>query len=303
LPGVASEGCRTITAVPARKKTAPDADATAAGETDGRGARRIPGGANQGAKHVHGRARPGPRASDHPGPGGQDEVGAGSQSPRGGRLAPAVPAGSGVNGDSPGGGGQRVGYARVSTRQQDLALQLDALEQAGCERVFRDVGSGTIRKRPQLDAALEYLRPGDTLVVWRLDRLGRSLRHLVDVIAELEQEHVAFLSLREAIDTTTAAGRLQLHLFAALAEFERELIRERSQAGREVAKAAGRLGGRPVKLTADKKAAALAMRAEGKMTMSQIARALGVGRTTLYDHLDELPPLDGISRENTDLAA
>ena len=195
--------------------------------------------------------------------------------------------------------GQLVGYARVSTRQQDLALQLDALNQAGCERIFRDVGSGTLRKRPQLDACLEYLRSGDTLVVWRLDWLGRSLRHLVDVIAALEQRHVALHSLREAIDTTTANGRLQLHLFAALAEFERELIRERSQAGREVAKAAGRLGGRPMKLTAEKKAAALAMRDRGDMSMAQIARALGVGRTTLYDHLD-LPPLDAIPREQAD---
>jgi len=165
--------------------------------------------------------------------------------------------------------------------------------------VFRDVGSGTIRRRPQLEACLDYLRGGDTLVVWRLDRLGRSLRHLVDVVAQLERRQVAFESLRESIDTTTAAGKLQLHLFAALAEFERELIRERSQAGREVAKAAGRLGGRPLKLTPEKRAAALAMRERGDMTMSQIARALGAGRTTLYDHLD-LPPLDGIPREDGD---
>ena len=123
------------------------------------------------------------------------------------------------------GGGQRIGYARVSTRGQDLALQLDALEHAGCARVFRDVGSGTLRRRPQLDACLDYLRAGDTLVVWRLDRLGRSLRHLVDVVALLEQRRVAFQSLREAIDTTTAAGKLQLHLFAALAEFERHAAR------------------------------------------------------------------------------
>jgi DNA invertase Pin-like site-specific DNA recombinase len=185
----------------------------------------------------------------------------------------------------------------VSTRQQDLALQLDALEQARCARVFRDVGSGTLRKRPQLEACLDYLRSGDTLVVWRLDRLGRSLRHLVDVVARLQEREIAFRSLHETIDTTTSTGRLTFHLFAALAEFERELIRERSQAGREVAKAAGRLGGRPLKLTPEKTAAALAMRERGDMTMSQIARALGVGRTTLYDHLD-LPPLDGIPRED-----
>ena len=213
--------------------------------------------------------------------------------------AGATAAPRGGDRDTAPGGGQRVGYARVSTRQQDLALQLDALKQAGCARTFRDVGSGTIRKRPQLEACLDYLRAGDTLVVWRLDRLGRSLRHLVDVVALLEQRHVAFRSLRESIDTTTANGKLQLHLFAALAEFERELIRERSQAGREVAKAAGRLGGRPLKLTPEKKAAALAMRARGDMTMSQIARALDVGRTILYDHLD-LPPLDRIPCEHGD---
>jgi hypothetical protein len=123
------------------------------------------------------------------------------------------------------GRGQRIGYARVSTREQDLALQLDGLDQAGCARVFRDVGSGTIRRRPQLEACLDHLRVGDTLVVWRLDRLDRSLSHLIEVIAGLENRGVAFQSLREAIDTTTAAGRLQLHLFAALAEFERDAAR------------------------------------------------------------------------------
>jgi len=215
------------------------------------------------------------------------------------RRKPAQAAGATTA--SPSDAGQRIGCARVSTRQQDLALQLDALERAECARVFRDVGSGTIRTRPQLEACLDYLRTVDTLVVWRLDRLGRSLRHLVDLIAQLEQRHIAFLSLWESIDTTTAAGKLQLHLFAALAEFERELIRERSQAGREVAKAAGRLGGRPVKLTPEKKAAALAMRERGDMTMAQIARALGVGRTTLYERLD-LPPLDGIRPETEEAA-
>jgi DNA invertase Pin-like site-specific DNA recombinase len=175
-------------------------------------------------------------------------------------------------------GGQLIGYARVSTRGQDLALQLDALEQAGCVRVFRDVGSGTIRHRPQLDACLDYLRASDTLIVWRLDRLGGSLRHLVDLIARLEQRYVAFRSIREAIDTSTAAGRLQLHLFAALAEFERELIRERTQAGREVARAAGRLGGRPVKLTPEKRLATLAMRERGDMTSRSPGRSASDAR-------------------------
>ena len=179
-----------------------------------------------------------------------------------------------------------IGYARVSTRAQDLALQLDALEQVDCERIYKDVGSGTIRRRPELDACLDYLRSGDTLVVWRLDRLGRNLRHLVEMVAELQERKIAFRSLTEAIDTTTSAGRLQLHLFAALAEFERELIRERSAAGREAARARGRQGGRPKLITAEKLAAAAAMRAQGELTMAQIARTLGVGRSTLYEHLD-----------------
>ena len=182
--------------------------------------------------------------------------------------------------------GHLIGYARVSTRAQDLALQLAELEAADCTRIYRDVGSGTLRERPQLTACLDYLRAGDTLVVWRLDRLGRSLRHLIEVVGELEARGVAFRSLRENIDTTTASGRLQLHLFAALAEFERELIRERSQAGREVAKAAGRVGGRPPKVTAEMIVAAQAMRDRGDMSMTAIARTLGVGRTTLYEYLE-----------------
>jgi DNA invertase Pin-like site-specific DNA recombinase len=189
-----------------------------------------------------------------------------------------------------------IGYARVSTRGQDLALQVDALDHVGCERIYRDVGSGTLRQRPELDACLDYLRAGDTLVVWRLDRLGRSLRHLVELVAELEDRQTGFRSLTEAIDTGTPAGRLQLHLFAALAEFERELIRERAQAGREAARARSRSGGRPKLITAEKLAAAIAMRTQGELTMTQIARTLGVGRSTLYHHLDLPSNLDVVER-------
>jgi len=124
-----------------------------------------------------------------------------------------------------------IGYARVSTIEQDPMLQEEALQAAGCQHLFIDRASGALTQRPELDAALTYLRPGDTLVVWRLDRLGRSLRHLLQVVADLGDRAVAFRSLHDNIDTTTATGRLCLHIFAALAEFERDLIRERTQAG------------------------------------------------------------------------
>jgi DNA invertase Pin-like site-specific DNA recombinase len=178
----------------------------------------------------------------------------------------------------------QVGYARVSTGEQDLALQLDALQRDECERTFQDTASGAASSRPQLDACLDHLRAGDTLVVWRLDRLGRSLRHLIDVVAELERREVGFRSLSEGIDTTTAAGRMTFHVFGALAEFERDLIRERTMAGLKAARARGRRGGRPATMTDDKLAAALAMR-DQKRPMHAIAVALGVSRATLYRHL------------------
>ena len=181
--------------------------------------------------------------------------------------------------------GQLIGYARVSTASQDLGLQRDALERAGCDRIYDDTGSGSIRHRPELDACLDYLRAGDTLVVWRLDRLGRSLRHLIDTIGDLEQRNVGFRSLTEGLDTTTAAGRLTLHIFAALAEFERALVLERTRAGLEAARARGRLGGRPTMMSAEKLAAARALRESGELTMEEIASLLGVSRATLYRRL------------------
>ena len=155
--------------------------------------------------------------------------------------------------------GMTFGYARISTTQQDEALQLDALTQAGCTRIYTDTASGATQSRPALDELLEHLRPGDTIVVWRLDRLGRSLRHLVELVAMLEEQHVGLRSLTESIDTTTPGGKLIFHVFAALAEFERELIRERTYAGLAAARARGRVGGRPSVWTAEKRALALSM--------------------------------------------
>ncbi len=143
-----------------------------------------------------------------------------------------------------------LGYARVSTLEQTLALQQDALTQAGCERTFTDTASGSQDVRPGLTEALDFARPGDTLVVWRLDRLGRSLRHLIDTVALLQERGIGFKSLQEQIDTTTSGGKLVFHVFGALAEFERDLIRERTQAGLLAARARGRLGGRPRALDA-----------------------------------------------------
>jgi DNA invertase Pin-like site-specific DNA recombinase len=165
----------------------------------------------------------------------------------------------------------------VSTDDQNLALQLDALKQADCRRVFRDVGSGSLSHRPELDACLQFLGAGDTLVVWRLDRLGRGLKHLIEAIENLHDREIGFRSLTEQIDTTTSAGRLQFHIFGALAEFEREIIRERTRAGLAAARARGRLSGRPRLVTAQKLAAAQAMRAQ-QHTMAEISSALGISR-------------------------
>ena len=148
--------------------------------------------------------------------------------------------------------GHLLGYARVSTADQHPQLQVDALQRAGCYRVFTETASGARTNRPTLEQLLDQLRPGDTLVVWKLDRLGRSLRHLVDTITELAQRGVGFRSLQEPIDTTTPGGKLVYHVFAALAEFERDLIRERAAAGLAAARPRGRHGGRPPVMTADK---------------------------------------------------
>jgi DNA invertase Pin-like site-specific DNA recombinase len=149
-----------------------------------------------------------------------------------------------------------IGYARVSTIEQNPGLQLDALHAAGCARVFTEEASGAAAERPELARALDHLRAGDALVVWKLDRLGRSLRHLIDTVRALEDRGVGFRSLQEQVDTTTPGGRLVFHVFGALAEFERDLIRERTHAGLAAARARGRRGGRPSVMTAEKLRAA-----------------------------------------------
>src|SRR5689334_18321537 len=146
-----------------------------------------------------------------------------------------------------------IGYARISTGEQLLDLQRDALTAAGCESIFTDTLTGARASRPGLDEALSYIRKGDTLVVWRLDRLGRSLKHLIETVAALEEQGIGFKSLTEQIDTTTSGGKLIFHVFGALAEFERDLIQERTQAGLRAARARGRVGGRPKKLADPKK--------------------------------------------------
>ena len=181
-----------------------------------------------------------------------------------------------------------VGYARVSTTVQDTALQHDALIKAGCVRIFDDRVSGAKAERPGLDAALEYLREGDTLMVWKLDRLGRSLPHLIDTVARLGERSVGFRSLTEGVDTETPNGRLVFHIFGALAQFERDLIRERTGAGLAAATARGRKGGRRPVVTAEKLDRARILIDSGLTTREAAAR-LKIGKTALYAALASKP--------------
>ena len=182
-----------------------------------------------------------------------------------------------------------VGYARISTADQTLGLQRDALTAAGCERLFSDTASGSRADRPGLDDALDFLRPGDALVVWRLDRLGRSLRHLIDPLGGLDQRGIGFRSLQAQIDTTTSGGKLVFHVFGALAEFERDLIRERTQAGLAAARARGRRGGRPKALDPRKAAIAQALYNDKTNSIADICRTLRISRATLYRSITASP--------------
>jgi DNA invertase Pin-like site-specific DNA recombinase len=177
-----------------------------------------------------------------------------------------------------------VGYARVSTTDQNLDLQKDALLAAGCGRIFTDTASGAQSQRPGLADALQCCRPGDTLVVWKLDRLGRSLSHLVETVRGFVARDIGFKSLQESIDTTTSGGKLVFHLFASLAEFERDIIRDRTKAGLSAARTRGRRGGRPAGVDERKKKAALALKKDPGRSVKEICGIVGISRNTYYKY-------------------
>jgi DNA invertase Pin-like site-specific DNA recombinase len=195
----------------------------------------------------------------------------------------------------------RIGYARVSTKDQNLALQEDALKKAGCDKIFTEVVSGSKAARPVLKDLLSRLRKGDVLVIWKLDRLGRSLKHLITLTNELMEQDVDLISLNDPIDTTTQQGRLMFNIFASLAEFERDIIRERTQAGLEAARARGRKGGRPKGLSKKAKATAMAAETlyqEGQLSVQAICNQLGISKPTLYSYLRHRGVKPGLRSRN-----
>jgi len=178
-----------------------------------------------------------------------------------------------------------IGYARVSTHDQNLDLQQDALQQVGCKRILVDRVSGTVAERPGLKQIKDLVRAGDTLVVWRLDRLGRSIKDLIAWVHWLEQEGAGLKSLQEAIDTTSIGGKLTFHIFAALAEFERQLILERTHAGLKAARARGRVGGRPKALTASQQKRAVELYQEKRLAVQEICKMMSISKPTLYAYI------------------
>jgi DNA invertase Pin-like site-specific DNA recombinase len=179
----------------------------------------------------------------------------------------------------------KIGYARVSTNAQDTSMQMDALRKHGCERIFEDQESGAVDSRNGLAQAIASLRPEDHFVVWRLDRASRSIRKLIELAEDLAKRGVHFVSLSESIDTSTPGGKLTFHLFAALAEFERNLIRERTKAGLDAARARGRLGGRPEKLTCEDAHTLVCMYRDKKHSLEQLARLFGISKQTIYAYV------------------
>jgi DNA invertase Pin-like site-specific DNA recombinase len=178
-----------------------------------------------------------------------------------------------------------IGYARVSTHDQNLDLQKDALEEAGCEKIHVEKASGKSSNRPELEKVMNYLRKGDTLVVWRLDRLGRSMKHLIELVTQMEERGIGFRSLTEAMDTTTSGGKLIFHIFGALAEFERNLIQERTRAGLAAARARGRKGGRPYALDKSKRKMVIDLYNSREHSVEEICQTMGISRPTLYNYL------------------
>jgi DNA invertase Pin-like site-specific DNA recombinase len=178
-----------------------------------------------------------------------------------------------------------IGYARISTHEQNLDLQKDALTTAGCEKIFVDEVSGAVATRPGLQQAMDILREGDVLVVWRLDRLGRSLRNLIELVGVLEEQKVGFRSLQEAMDTSSSGGKLIFHVFGALAEFERNLIRERTNAGLTAARARGRKGGRPKRLNDQKRKLAVQLYRDRKHSVDEVCQMMGISKPTLYSYV------------------
>jgi DNA invertase Pin-like site-specific DNA recombinase len=180
-----------------------------------------------------------------------------------------------------------IGYARVSTRDQNLELQIKPLQKVGCEKIYTEKATGAGRDRPELQAALDFMRPhsGDTLVVWKLDRLARSLKQLIETVENLEKQDIGFKSLTEAIDTTTSGGKLIFHIFGALAEFEKGLIKERTIAGLSAAREMGRKGGRPSLLTSEDLKVARLLLKDKHMTVGEVAKRLKVDPSTLYRYM------------------
>lgn len=181
----------------------------------------------------------------------------------------------------------KIGYARVSTHEQNTSMQKHALKQAGCEKIFTDTASGARTDRPGLDNAFNHLRAGDILVVWKLDRLGRSLQHLIETVKSLQEKKIGFQSLQESIDTTTSGGKLIFHIFSALAEFERDVIRDRTRAGLVAARARGRVGGRPALLAPKQVVRLKKLYDARKNTVEEICKIFTISRPTFYNYVNQ----------------
>ena len=182
----------------------------------------------------------------------------------------------------------KIGYARVSTKEQNLDLQVDALKNVGCEKIYKEYVSGVKADRPELEKLMNHLRKGDVVIIWKLDRLGRSLKHLVELVATFNEKEVGLLSLNDPVDTTTPQGRLVFNIFASLAEFERDIIRERTKAGLEAARSRGRLGGRPKGLSKEAEKTAIAAKVlyqQKELSISEICEKLNISKSTLYRYL------------------